>query len=182
MADRRGAANLGIPLMLGTLVLLGGFLYWLATTAEPTPPPVVEEEEPEETGPVATPLNVDSVSINGVGLYGQLVRIENVNFGQELGANAFLVNSMQPFVGVLGEDLVAAGEAMPSGTFTLVGTLMQRTDSVLAAWLESGTVTSANEMFADFASEYVVIDEIVPAGEGGAGESGSAGGDGMEQN
>jgi hypothetical protein len=181
MADRRGAANLGIPLMLGTLVLLGGFLYWLATTAEPTPPPAVEEEAPEDTGPVATPLNGDSVSVNGPALYGRLVRIENVAFGQPLGETTFLINSMQPFVGVMGESLVAAGQPMPSGTFTMVGTLMERTDSVLAAWLESGAVTSANEIFAEFASEYVIVDAILPSGEDDAGE-GSAGDDGMEQN
>ena len=53
MADtgsRRGASNLGVPLMLLTFLLIGGFMYWLYVTAEPTEPIVVEEveEEPEE--------------------------------------------------------------------------------------------------------------------------------------
>jgi len=184
MSDRRGAANLGIPLMLGTLVLLGGFFYYLATTAEPTPPPVLEERPEADTGPIATPLNVDSVSVLGAGLYGQTVRIEGASVGQALSELAFLVQSMTPFVAVMNDDMIAAGEALPSGTFTIVGTLNQRTDSVLAAWLESGTVTRANEMLADFASEYVVIDAILPAepaGEG-MGEAGAEGGTGMEDN
>lgn len=176
MADRRGAANLAIPLMLGTLVLLAGFFYYLATTAEPTPPPVMEEEAPEETGPIATALNVDSVSINGVGLYGQMVRIENVNYGQALGANSFLVNSMQPFVVVMNEDMIAAGEEMPTGTFTLIGTLMERTDSILAVWLEDGTVTRSNEILADFASEYLIIDTVeMPDPMAGAGAADPSG-------
>jgi len=184
MADRRGAANLGIPLMLGTLVLLGGFFYYLATEAEPTPPPIVEERPEETLGPIATPLNVDSVSVNGASLYGQLVRVENASVGQALSETAFLVQSMTPFVAVMNDDMIAAGEAMPGGSFTLVGTLNQRTDSVLAGWLEDGTVTRSNEMLADFATEYLVIEEILPAEPEGEGmeDTGAAGGTGMEEN
>jgi len=184
MADRRGAANLQIPLMLGTLVLLGGFLYYLATTAEPTPPPVLEEEPEEETGPVATALSADSVALNGPALYGQLVRIQDANVGQALGESSFIVNSMQPFVVVMGDDMMAAGEAIPTGTVTLIGTLMQRTDSVLAMWLESGVVTPANEMLADFASEYLVLQGTeAPAGEDESAEGADGtSGDGMEAN
>ena len=172
MPDRRGASNLGIPLMLGTLVLLGGFLYWLATTAEPTPPPVLEEDPEEQTGPMATTVNVDSVNILGAGLQGQTVRVENASVGQALSETAFMVQSAQPFVAVMNADMIAAAEPMPSGNFTLVGTLFERTDSILAVWVEDGTVTPANEMIADFADQYVLITAIeYPAAS--AGESGN---------
>ncbi len=160
MSDRRGASNLGIPLMLGTLVLLGGFLYWLATTAEPTPPPVIEEDPDEEVGPAAMAVNVDSVNILGASLQGQTVRVQNASVGQALGESSFMVQSAQPFVAVMNADMIAAAEPMPSGTFTLVGTLHARSDSILAVWLEDGTVTPANEMIADFADFYVMITSI----------------------
>lgn len=162
--------------MLGTLVLLGGFLYWLATNAEPTPPPVMEEDTEEQTGPVATMVDVDSVSIRGAGLYGQRIRVEDATVGQALSDRAFLVQSQQPFVAVMNADMVAAGEPLPSGSFTLVGTLHERTDSVLAQWLEDGTVASENEMFADFATEYVAI-ETIEYPEGASGDAGAAEGD-----
>ncbi|MDT8369023.1 MAG: hypothetical protein RQ745_07430 [Longimicrobiales bacterium] len=181
MPDRRGAANLGIPLMLGALVMLGGFLYWLATNAEPTPPPVVEEpSEEEEEELSAVTLNVDSLSLNGPPFYGQLVRIPNAAVGQELGENAFLVQSQQPFVAVLGPDLVAAGQGIPSGRFTLLGTLEGRTDSILEVWLEEGTVTPANELLADFATEYLVVRRIVPEAGGAGGEGSASGAGGAE--
>jgi hypothetical protein len=160
--------------MLGTLVLLGGFLYWLATNAEPTPPPVLEGDPDEQMGPAAVAVNVDSVNILGPTLQGQTVRIENASVGQALSETAFMVDASQPFVAVMNSDMIAAGEPMPSGTFTLVGTLQERTDSILAAWLEDGTVTPANEMIADFASQYVTITAIeYPEGGADAGETGN---------
>jgi hypothetical protein len=159
--------------MLGTLVLLGGFLYWLATTAEPTPPPVINENPDDEAGPAAMAVNVDSVNILGPTLQGQTVRIRDASVGQALSETAFMVDASQPFVAVMGPDMIAAGEPIPSGTFTLVGTLQERTDAILSAWLADGTVTPANEMIADFASQYVMITGIEYPGGGEAGAGGS---------
>ena len=67
-------------------------------------------------------------------------------------------------------DMIAAAEPMPSGTFTLVGTVHERTDAVLSAWVADGTVTPANEMIADFANQYVMITSI--EGADGAADGG----------
>jgi len=184
MADRRGASNLGIPLMLGTLVLLGGFLYWLATTAEPTPPPVMEEEPEEQVGPAATVAQLDTLERNAPRYEGQMIRVENVAVAQNLGTASFFVSlpGGSPFMAVYADNLVAAGEPVPTGEVTLTGRVHPAQDSLLDVWIESGVVSEANRPLAEFASHYLEVASIVigaqqGGGEGDSGEGNADGGD-----
>ena len=50
--SKRGAAeSMTLPLMLLSFVMIGGFLYWLSVTAEPTQVAIVEEEPENEDYP-----------------------------------------------------------------------------------------------------------------------------------
>lgn len=166
--------------MLGTLVLLGGFLYWLATTAEPTPPPVMEEEPEEQVGPAATVAQLDTLERNAAAYEGQMIRVENVAVAQSLGSSAFFVQlpGGSPFMAVYAENLVAAGEPVPSGEVTLVGRVHEAQDSLLDTWIESGVVTEANRPLAEFASHYLEVASIMLGGQQSGGESGEGNADG----
>jgi len=168
--------------MLGTLVLLGGFLYWLATTAEPTPPPVMEEEPEEQVGPAATVAQLDTLERNANAYEGQMIRVEDVSVAQSLGTSSFFVQlpGGSPFMAVYAENLVAAGEPVPSGEVTLVGRVHEAQDSLLDVWIESGVVSEPNRPLAEFASHYLEVAAIFVGGQQGGGDSGegnAAGGD-----
>ena len=168
LGSRRGEANLGLPLMLLTFLMLGGFMYWLYVTAEPTAPAVAEVmEEPEDDylGTTVTPEDLKT----GVDSYvGQEIRLRGVNVSQLLGAQAFFVDlpasealPATPFLVRMSGDLAAGGMsvAMADET-TLIGTLHTMSDSVVSDWSESGTLGDNDRLLVEFATHFIEANEI----------------------
>ena len=60
-ASRRGAVDMGMPLMILAFIVMGGFIYWLSGQADAERASrVVEEEAPaEDMNTGAADLNVD---------------------------------------------------------------------------------------------------------------------------
>lgn len=163
--SRRGASNLGIPLMIAAFALMGGFLYWLSATAEPTPPPVMEGDAAEvDEGPVANRVQPSALERAAADYVGQMVRVENVPFARGLGDVTFFVQLPQgsPFLVRMTPDMIAAGEPLPSGHITVVGRIRNMTDSIMNDWLDTGTVPEADRPLVDFATQYMALEAIRP--------------------
>lgn len=177
--SRRGAANLGVPLMALTFLLLAGFLYWLSATAEPTAPPVMEEEadEPVEVADAGTGTEVDPEALKtGASAFeGQTVRLAEVMVSQSLGDVTFFVDlpesdalPPQPFLVRLNPDLVAAGQSVPlNQRVTVVGPLMAMQDSIVQAWLGDGSISPNDQLLVEFATHFIEAEAIQTAGGGG---------------
>ena len=177
--SRRGASNLGVPLMLLSFALMGGLLYWLAITAEPTEI-VIVEEEPEEifTGTVLDAAVLETPAITGY--EGLEVRVADVTYAQAVGPAQFFVNLPQgsPFLIRMSDQMIADSVAQPSGVVTITGMLYPMTDSVKTAWNEDGTVTAAEQPLVDFAAHYIEATEITTGAPSAAGANDSMDGSG----
>jgi hypothetical protein len=181
LGSRRGAANLGLPLMLATFALIAGFMYWLSVTAEPTQPAVEEvvEDEPAESTR-GTLVPVDDLKVATITSYeGQLIRVQDVILSSSMGGQTFFVDlpetenlPAQPFLIRLVGDSIGAAPEM--GSFiTVVGTLVPMSDSIVSDWLASGSISENDQLLVEFATHFVEVDEweAGSAPEGAAAES-----------
>ena len=164
--SRRGASNLGIPLMIVTFVLIGGFMYWLSITAEPTELLIVEEE-PEEIF-LGTILDPGALELDQGGFEGQEVRLIDVPFSTAVGTQAFFISLPQgsPFLVRMSDEMVAAGEMVPTSQvmMTVTGTLNPLNDSIKADWFSDGTVAQGDQVLVDFATHYLEATDMISAG------------------
>ena len=162
--SRRGASNLGIPLMIVAFALMGGLVYWLSITAEPTEVVVVEEESPEDTfmGTELEAAVLESPQITGY--EGLMVRVADVPFAQAVGTAQFFVNLPQgsPFLIRMSDRMLADSTmSMPTGgILTITGTLLALTDTIRDEWQAQGTVDDASRPLVDFAAHYILANEI----------------------
>jgi hypothetical protein len=187
MADfgsRRGATNLGVPLMLVTFLLMGGFMYWLYVTAEPTEPVVVEEVDDSGDTDSAGSMAVDPEDLKtGADAFtGQRVRLEGLAVSQMIGDQAFFVDlpatddlPAQPFLVKMGPDLVASGASVSLGDrVTAVGNVREMNDSIVADWVDSGLISESEQLLVEFSTHFVEADQVnVGGGSGGSASSGS---------
>ncbi len=149
--------------MIASFVLMGGFLYWLSATAEPTPPPVIEQGRDEQSrGPIANLVAIEDLARTPADYVAQMVRVENTDVAQPLGDITFFVNTRQPVLVRMHPDMVAAGEPIPSGYVTVVGRVREMNDSIVSDWVTSGSVTEANQMLVEFASHYILTEALFP--------------------
>jgi hypothetical protein len=154
--------------MLLSFLLLGGFLYWLNVKAEPTQPPVVEEGEGEGPALGGTAVEPGALAVTPQQYEGQTVRVENVNVSSPVGPRAFFVDltPQHPFLVRMDSALVARGMAMPSGRVSLVGTIHVMTDSIIDAWEADTSIRQADRPVVEFASHFLVAQEIRSAAGG----------------
>ncbi len=178
--SRRGAADkLSIPLMVLAFVAVGGFLYWLNITAQPTEVAIAEESTgaTESGASVVLPMNE---FLAGPGAYdGQVVEITGARVASPLGTQAFWIGpDDSPFLVRLGPQLLADSVGIPQvRTVNLVGTVRMMTDSILAVWDSAGAFPNEGDrMVAEFAigSPFLEATAINTPGSGTSGEGTAA--------
>lgn len=175
MRARRGASNLGLPLMLVTFVLMGGFLYWLFLNAVPAPEAELSETETAaDQEIVATDADITTLE-EAPGTYeGQMVRVSNVVASSGVGSEAFFIELPRtPFLVKLGPELVAAGVTVPSGNVTVVGRLVAMTDSIIDAWTTAGSISSGDAPIVGFATHFIEAQDVEVGAAGDAQGEGS---------
>ena len=185
-ASRRGAANLGMPLMIAAFIVIGGFLYWLnLQAAEQEAAQMVEEETPTSVVTIEGAVEVDPVEIqlDATPYEGQMITLSGLAVASQLGTQGFWLEmpNGNPFLVVLNADLMAQGAmAMQGDQPTVAGTVLAVNDSVLDAWSAAGTISEGDRLAADFAMHYLDAAQVINEGgeaEGGP-EGGSEGGEG----
>jgi hypothetical protein len=167
--------------MILAFVVVGGFLYWLNVTAQPTEVAIDEGPEVTESGASVSMSLVDFLA--NPALYdGQIVEVTGARVAGRLGAQAFWVGpDASPFLVKMAPALVEANtEVMAGLDVTLVGPVSTLTNEVLAVWDSLGAFPNEGDrIVAEFAVgrpfiEATAILMPVPAGgEGGGGDSGS---------
>lgn len=180
--SRRGATNLGTPLMIVSFLVIAGFLYWLsAEAARERAMQEVEEVAAEDTMPAVETVPVGDLEMDGTPYVGQEVRIARTNVASTLGEQGFWLEapSGNPFLVSMGPEVQAAGVSVtPGNPVTVTGVVHEMNDSVLTAWVEGGSIAEGDRIVAEFATHYVEATEVESMGGGAARDTTGGGGDG----
>jgi hypothetical protein len=184
-ASRRGAADLGMPLMILAFAVLGGFLYWLsgqvaterALTAA-ADSAAAAEAAPEYTGTAQT-ITGEQIQMDAAPFLGEEVRLVDMPVASRLGTQGFWIEmpNGNPFLVSMDSTLQASGlEVQQGDTTTVIGRVMAIGDSVLTAWTDAGTIGEGDRLAAEFATHFLAASEVeVQPGGGGAPQGGEPG-------
>jgi hypothetical protein len=186
-ASRRGAVNLGMPLMIVAFLIIGGFLYWLflqsqAQRAEEAVKMQEAAAEKANTYPDAASVMGAELQRDASPLVGKLVKVEPLPLASKLGTQGFWLElpNKNPFLVSLDDSLKADSIPMQAGQkVTVVGTIRAMSDSAVSSWVSSGSIGEGDKLAAEFATYYLqavhvqVMKEGIPAsagtGDGGGG-------------
>lgn len=179
--SRRGAVNLGLPLMLATFLLLGGFMYWLYVTAEPTQPAM---EEVDESGSgddyMGTTVAAEELKTGADAYVGQVIRLQGLEISSTMGAQAFFLDlpasealPATPFLVRMIPGLADSVRVGMGETATVIGTVMLMTDSIVADWVDTGGIRENDRILVEFATHFIEADQVETTGPAESG--GSAG-------
>jgi hypothetical protein len=180
-ASRRGAADLGMPLMILAFVVIGGFMFWLsAQAAEERAMRIVEEPEADEevTSTGVQTIAPADIQMDATPFEGQEIRLESVNVASLLGTQGFWLEmpNGNPFLVSLSDELMAAGTSVsPGSAATVEGRMTAMNDSTLTAWTEAGTIGEGDRIVAEFATHYIDAQLVRVGAGGGANDEGGAG-------
>lgn len=189
--SRRGATNLGTPLMIVAFVVIGVFLWWLAQQAAAERAMQAAQEEAaaaEDTMPTVQTVPVGDIEVDATPYLGQQIRIAGTNVASLLGDQGFWLETPggNPFLVSKGPEVQAAGvNVTPGSRVTVVGTIHAMSDSVLTTWVDSGGIAEGDRIVAEFATHYLEADDVLVSrgaqqdttggGGGGSGNQGSGG-------
>jgi len=172
LGSRRGfAEKLSLPLMLVSFLILGGFLYWLSITAEPTEVVIVEEGPDEGSGASAI-LSVTDFLANPEGQIDAVVEVTGARIASRLGNQAFWIGpDDQPYLVKMGPAVVEAGtQVLVESTVNITGTVYMMSDSVLTAWDALGVFgNEGDRIVAEFATSFLEAADVRTMPGGGAG-------------
>jgi hypothetical protein len=167
-ASRRGAANLGMPLMIVAFIVIGGFLYWLNLQAEAERASDLAEEaaveEATEGLAGGTLVNAQDIQMDPSPFEGQEIRLEGMPVASGLGTQGFWIEmpNRNPFLVSMSEGVKAEGLAIvPGQEATVVGTIYAMSDSALSAWTAAGAVGEGDRLAAEFATHYLEATGVV---------------------
>jgi hypothetical protein len=176
LGSRRGSADqLALPLMILSFVLVGGFLYWLNVSAEPTVV-AIEEAAPEHQSGASAILDLADFLENPEGQIDALVEVNAARVASRLGTQAFWVGpDDSPFLVRMSPELVAeGGDIQVESIVTIVGTVYMMSDSVLASWDEQGVFSNEGDrIVAEFATSFLEARSVEAEGGGAASGAGA---------
>ena len=174
--SRRGAADLGMPLMIVAFVAIGGFLYWLNGQAAAEKALEMVEDTTTEAASTsdATVVAPTDIQLDATPFEGQTITLEALEIQGMLGTQGFWLGmpNGNPFLVSMSEDVMAEGlQLAQGGGATVTGTIYAIGDSVLNAWTEAGTIGDGERLQAEFATHYMEAEavRVIGGGAGGAG-------------
>jgi cbb3-type cytochrome oxidase subunit 3 len=179
-ASRRGAVDLGMPLMILAFLVIIGFMYWLNVQAAADKASRVIEEMPEEEvveEMAGIPLaDVTAIGTDPATFEGEVVSGVGYSVASLFGTAGFWVEtaSGNPFLVVYGDELGASGVSVAQGDVVSVsGALVAMQMSLLDEWLAAGGITENDKIIGEFATHFIAADQVTVSGgatEGGAGD------------
>ena len=170
MADntsRRGAADLGMLLMVVAFIVIGLFMYYLKVQAdEERALAIVEESDTADEMEVATTVAATDLEVDAGPFEGRLIRVSGLNVASMLGTQGFWLElpNGQPFLISMSEEVKAEGVAVTMGErATVTGIVHAVNDSALNAWIAAGAIGDGDRLAAEFAIHYLESTEIIVA-------------------
>ena len=179
MADndsRRGATNLGTPLMIVAVAVIGGFMFWLSgqTAADraqrqATADSIAAAEEERRATPGVTTVAAISLQMDATPYEGQVVRVEDLPVASTLGSQGYWLEmpNRNPFLVSLSPQVRNQGVTAEAGDLaTVEGRVVAINDSVLTAWTDAGTIADGDRLAAEFATHFIEASrlQVVPGG------------------
>lgn len=162
LKSRAGAAKLGTPLMILCFLAIGGFLYWLSITAEPTAV-VVEEVSDDELANVVAFADFSAATSSYV---GQQVSLEEIPVTSLLGPHCFWTSlddaQQTAYLLHFSEAVLADSVSVTTGSsVTVSGTVIAMSDSILDAWQAAGAFPQDSDRFqAEFAENFIEVSSV----------------------
>lgn len=183
--SRRGAADLGTPLMILAFAVIAGFLYWLAGEAQQEREMRVVEETPaEDPASGVQRVTPQDIMMDATPYEGQEIRIDALTVASLLGEQGFWLEmpNGNPFLVSMSPEVTASGTTVAAGSrATVIGTVRAMSDSTLTAWTEAGTIAEGDRIVAEFATHYIEATDVRTSGGGAQQDTGSSSGnDGSE--
>ena len=182
-ASRRGAVDLGLPLMVVAFAVIGGFMYWLMGQSRLQDELRLVEETAEAAADdfgTASTVSALDLQADATQFEGQNIRVTGLVAVSMLGTQGFWLGlpNGNPFLVSMSEQVMAEGIAVTVGQpASVIGVLHVRTDSAVAAWAAAGTIGEGDQLVAEFATHFLEADQIVVAsGAGGSDGAGSGAG------
>jgi hypothetical protein len=175
-ASRRGAANLGMPLMIVAFLAMAGFLYWLnlQAKAEAASRAVQEDVPVEASGPVAgTLVPGEDLQVDPSPYEGMTIKVEGLTVASGLGTQGFWLElpNKNPFLVSMSPAVKAEGVTVTPGQMvTVSGTIFAMGDSALNAWSAAGTIGEGDRLAAEFATHFLEAQQVQVSGGTGGGE------------
>ena len=165
---RRSGGGLTWVLALAAVVVVGGFLYWLGASSEPTSVAVVEGEAADsaDAGPAATAVALGTFANAPDSYDGQTIRLESVDVASRLGNEAFwiqLPNQVPYLIKLDSAALSQAAAIQAGGKVTVTGPVRMMNDSVLGAWEQRGVLQGTQRDEASFATSFLEAVRVQPA-------------------
>lgn len=185
IASRRGAVNLGVPLMVLAFLTMGGFMYWLYLQSEAQRQ--LEIQEAAEAAAAAaelermgTLISGDAIATDASPFVGRNIRLEGLTVASALGTQGVWLElpNGNPFLVSFSEAVKAEGLSLATGQMpTVAGVVYAVNDSVLTAWTESGAIGEGDRLAAEFATHFLEA-EVVRLADDPGGADGGDGGEG----
>ena len=137
-ASRRGAVDLGLPLMLVAFIAIGGFLYWLnmQAQAELAAKAAIAEEiaaEEAELAAMGDFISGETLQRDPSPFTGRVIAVEGLSIASLVGSQGFWLElpNNNPFLISLTEAVKAEGHTFSPGmTLTVSGTVYAMGDSM----------------------------------------------------
>jgi len=181
--SRRGAApTMSLILAIAAFLAIGGLIYWLNVTAEPTQTEFVPQdtasEEPVGDYPIVTLEQLRSELQEYVGFE---VQMRGLTVNSTLGEYAFWVGPQDnPFLVMRDSTAFANRMELANGDGVAVtGVINEMSDSTLDAWEELGAIEGQGERavasFAEVFMEAHSVERREQSGQQGKGSSGQGG-------
>jgi hypothetical protein len=164
----RGSSGSQLTLvwMALAILLVVGFMYWLAVSSEPSQMVMVQEDGDDAPAVTDAPtaVSLEEFAANPAQYRGRNIELEGVTVAARVGTQAFWINlANQPFLVRIAPSIVAEGRTVEGGqTVTISGPVFARTDSILTAWEQEGVITSEGQrMEVEFAESFLEARRIV---------------------
>ena len=172
-ASRRGAADLGMPLMILAFLVIGGFMYWLngQAAAERALRIVEDTATVEEDQPTEATVAAEDIQMDASPFEGQEISLAPTNVASLLGTQGFWLEmpNGNPFLVSMSAEVMAAGvEVTPGSPAAVTGTMIAMNDSTLTAWTEAATIGEGDRIVAEFATHYIEATQVTVSGGSGA--------------
>ena len=144
------------------LVLLG-LVIMMGCGDEPAAEGVVEEEPVAEVPvmPEFTEIEAEQLQTGAAAFRGQMVRVNGVRVASLVGTQSFWIElpNQNPFlVRTEGETTVE-----PNQLVDIVGTVVAVSESLVAEWVESGSISETDKLIVEFATDFIEVEMVMAA-------------------
>lgn len=181
-SSRRGAADLGTPLMIVAFLVMGGFLVWLYQQSEAEEALQLQEaqeaaaQQAEAERRADMLIQPENIQMDASPYAGDTVLIEGQAVASQLGTQGFWLEmpNGNPFL-VSYPESQRSQELSTGQSTNVTGVITAMNDSILTAWTESGSIGEGDRLAAEFATHFLDAQEVELVQGGGEGEGGQGG-------